>query len=250
MSIEPLHGKVAVITGASSGIGRATARVLAQAGASVVIGARRYERLEELAHQITAEGGQALALACDVRDESQVQALLQGAVERFGRLDILVNNAGVMLQSRIENKLFKEWQQMVETNVLGLLYATALAIPYLRQTQGHIINLSSVAGRKARERGGVYSATKWGVNAISESLRLELLAEQIRVTLLEPGTTETELVNHMTDPEALRIQQENLQQMGKPLQDEDVAQIILWTLTQPEHVSVSEVLFRPREQVF
>lgn len=247
--ITQLSGTVAIVTGASSGIGAATARTLARAGASVVLGARRVDRLGEIERQIVADGGRAIVVPCDVRDEGQVQALTRQSVEYFGRLDILVNNAGVMLQSRIEHDLSDEWRQMLETNVLGLLYSTSAAIPHLRASKGHIINISSVAGHKARERGGVYSATKWGVNAISESLRLELLQDQIRVTVIAPGTTETELANHITDPESLAIQQENLKQM-RPLQDEDVAQAILWALTQPRHVSVSEVLMRPVGQVF
>lgn len=244
-----LSETVTVITGASSGIGAATARVLAQAGTTVVLGARRLDRLEEVAQQINASGGRALAYQCDVRNEGQAHALIHYAFNQFGRLDILINNAGVMLQSRISHNRSEEWRQMLETNVLGLLYTTSAAIPYLQQSKGQIVNISSVAGRKARERGGVYSATKWGVNAISESLRLELLASQVRIIVVEPGTTQTELTNHITDPEARAIQMENLNQM-QPLKDEDVARTILWTLTQPQHVSVNEVLIRPIEQTF
>lgn len=244
-----LNGTVTVVTGASSGIGAATARVLARAGSTIVLGARRRGQLDDVVKQITADGGQALAVECDIRNEEQAYALINCAIERFGRLDILVNNAGVMLQSRIARNRSDEWRQMLETNVLGLLYATATAIPYLVQTKGQIVNISSVAGRKARERGGVYSATKWSVNAISEALRLELLADRIRVIVIEPGTTATELIRHITDPESFAIQQENLGQM-KPLRDEDIAQTILWAVTQPEHISVNEILIRPSEQTF
>lgn len=244
-----LEGTVTVITGASSGIGAATARILANAGSTLVLGARRRKQLDDVVMQITADGGRALAVECDVRDEEQVHNLISQAHKKFGQINILVNNAGVMLQSRIVHNLSDEWRQMVETNVLGLLYATSAAIPHLVQTRGQIVNISSVAGRKARERGGVYSATKWGVNAISESLRLEVMADHIRVIVIEPGTTATELTSHITDPESFKIQQDAVGQM-KPLRSEDVARTILWAVTQPEHISVNEVLIRPSEQMF
>lgn len=248
--MKQLAGKVTVITGASSGIGAAIARTFSQAGSIVVLGARRQELVQQEAQHIIASGGQALAVHCDVRQENQAHNLIQQAVEHFGRIDILVNNAGVMLQSRIANNLSDEWRQMIETNVLGLLYTTAAAIPHLKQTTGQIVNISSVAGRKARERGGVYSATKWGVNAISEALRLELLEEHIRVIVIEPGTTATELADHITDPEALAAQQENLKRMSHPLQASKLAEIILWAVSQPDYVGINELLIRPVEQSF
>lgn len=244
-----LQGMVAVVTGASSGIGAATAEALADAGASIVLAARRTRMLEEMTARVKLRGGRARAIACDVRNEEQAHSLIERTVEEFGQLDIVVNNAGVMLQSRIERNLSDEWRQMFETNVLGMLYVTAASIAYLRRSKGQIVNISSVAGRKARERGGVYSATKWAVNAISESLRLELLADHIRVLVIEPGTTETELVNHITDAESLAAQVDNMKQLT-PLQPRDVADAIVWSLCRPRHVAVHEVLIRPDQQVF
>lgn len=245
-----LTGRVALITGASSGIGRATAQLLAAEGAAVVLAARRTEQLEELVAAITQAGGHAIAVPGDVRIEEQAHTMVDRAVAAFGRLDLLINNAGVMLHARIEHNRADEWRQMVETNVLGVLYTTAVAIPHLAAGgQGHIVNISSVAGRKTRERSGVYSATKWGVNAISEALRQEVLGQHIRVTVIEPGAVATELASHITDEEALAAQQQSFGKM-EPLQDSDIADAILWAVTRPARVSVNEVLIRPTEQAY
>ncbi|MBV9707434.1 MAG: SDR family NAD(P)-dependent oxidoreductase, partial [Chloroflexi bacterium] len=192
-----LHGKVALVTGASSGIGEATALALAAEGAYVALAARRAERLEALVKQIEEKGGQTIAIIADVADEKQVQAMVQTANAKWGHLDILVNNAGLMLLGSIEGANTEDWRRMVNLNVLGLMYATHAVLPIMKaQNGGHIVNISSVAGRTARAGFGVYNATKWGVGAFSEALRQEVHAHHIRVTIIEPGVVETELVEH------------------------------------------------------
>ena len=241
-----LNGKVAVVTGASSGIGEATVRSLAAEGAAVVAGARRKERLEGLVEEVTRDGGKAIAVECDVTDEEQAHALVHRAIGEFGRIDILVNNAGVMLLSKVEKGLSNEWRRMFDVNVLGLLYATEAAIEATKeQGSGHIVNVSSVAGRKTRPTGGVYSGTKFAVNAISEALRQELLEDGIRITMVEPGAVATELTDHITDEEVREgLKQRNIE----PLQSEDIANAIAYAVVQPERVSVNEILIRPTQQ--
>jgi NADP-dependent 3-hydroxy acid dehydrogenase YdfG len=242
-----LDGKVAVVTGASSGIGEATVRALAAEGAAVVAGARRKERLDGLVEGVAQNGGKAIGVECDITDEEQAHNLVRQAVEEFGRVDILVNNAGVMLLSRIERGLSDQWRQMFDVNVMGLLYATHAAIRHMKeQGSGHLINISSVAGRKVRTTGGVYSGTKWAVNAISEALRMELLEDNIRVTIVEPGAVATELPTHITDEEA--HQGMNRFANIEILEAEDIANAIAYAATQPERVSVNEVLIRPTRQ--
>ena len=243
-----LDGKVAVVTGASSGVGEATAEALAAEGASVVVAARREERLADLSKRIEGNGGRVLAAACDVADEGQAHGLIQKAEEEFGRVDILVNNAGVMLLSTVGKGLSEEWRQMFDVNVLGLLYTTDAAIETMkRQGSGHLVNISSVAGRKVtRDSSGVYAGSKFAVGAISEGLRQELLEDNIRVTIVEPGAVETELADHITDEDAR-------QSLGgllnlEILQAEDIANAIVYAVTQPERVSVNEILIRPTQQ--
>jgi NADP-dependent 3-hydroxy acid dehydrogenase YdfG len=242
-----LNGKVAVVTGASSGIGEATVRSLAGEGAAVVAGARRKERLDGLVEEVTRDGGKAIAVECDVADEQQAHALVDQAVEEFGGVDILINNAGVMLLSKVEKGLSDEWRQMFDVNVLGLLYATDAALEAMkRQGSGHIVNVSSVAGRKTRPTVGVYSGTKFAVNAISEAMRQELLEDGIRITMVEPGAVATELTDHITDEEV----REGLKQRNvEPLQSEDVANAIAYAVSQPQRVSVNEILIRPTQQM-
>ena len=243
-----LDGKVAVITGASSGIGEATAEALAAEGASVVVAARREERLNELVERIEGGGGRTLSVSCDVTDERQAHGLIQSAEEEFGRVDILVNNAGVMLLSKVEKGLSDQWRQMFEVNVLGLLYATDAAIEVMKgQQSGHIVNVSSLAGRKVtRDTSGIYAGTKHAVGAISEGLRMELLEDNIRVTIVEPGAVETELTAHITDEEA----KEGLSGLLELdiLQAEDIASAVVYAVTQPARVSVNEILIRPTQQ--
>ena len=246
--MSKLEGKVAVITGASSGIGEATVRALAAEGAAVVAGARRKERLDELVEEVTRNGGKAIAVECDVTDEEQAHALIQRSVEEFGRINVLVNNAGVMLLSTVGKGLSDQWRQMFEVNVMGLLYATDAAIGYMKeQGAGHLVNISSVAGRKVtRDSSGVYAGTKFAVNAISEGLRQELLQDNIRVTIVEPGAVATELPDHITDEDA----REGLSGLLKldRLQAPDIAEAITYAVTQPERVSVNEILIRPTQQ--
>ena len=243
-----LDGKVAVVTGASSGIGEATAEALAAEGATVVVAARREDRLAELTKRIEDNGGRVLAAACDVTDEAQAHGLIRKAEEEYGRVDILVNNAGVMLLSTIGKGLSDEWRRMFDVNVLGLLYATDAAIETMkRQGGGHLVNVSSVAGRKVtRDSSGVYAGTKHAVGAISEGLRQELLEDNIRVTIVEPGAVATELTDHITDEDA----REGLSGLLKLeiLRAEDVANAIVYAVTQPERVSVNEILIRPTQQ--
>ena len=244
-----LDGKVAVITGASSGIGEATAEALAAEGASVVVAARREDRLEDLVERINGkDGGKALAVTCDVTDEQQAHDLIERAKDEFGRVDILVNNAGVMQLSKIQRGLSDEWRTMFDVNVLGLLYATDAAIEVMKeQDSGHLVNISSLASRGTRPGLGVYSGTKMAVNGISESLRQELLEDNIRVTMVEPGAVETELPEHITDEEA-REGLSGLLEKLDPLQAEDIANAIIYVVTQPQRVSINEILIRPSQQ--
>jgi NADP-dependent 3-hydroxy acid dehydrogenase YdfG len=246
MSID-LSGQVVAVTGASSGIGEATAIACAQAGAAVALAARRSERIETLAQRISDEGGRAISLTTDVGDEEQARAFVERTHSELGRLDVLVNNAGVMLLGPIENAPTEEWRRMIHANVLGVLYCTHAALPLMReQGGGHIVNVSSVAGRIARAGSGVYNLTKFGVGAFSESLRQEGVAIGVRVTLIEPGAVATELPGHNRE--------EVLEQMAKrfagvtPLTSEDIAEAILYAIGQPENVAVNEILVRPRAQ--
>jgi len=248
--VAKLEGKVAVVTGASSGIGAAAAEALAQEGAAVVVAARREDRLKELVGRIEGAGGhgRVLPVACDVSEEDQAHALIERAKSEYGRVDILVNNAGVMQLSKIEKGLSDEWRRMFGVNVLGLLYVTDAAIAAMKEGgSGHIVNVSSVAGRKTGPFRGAYSGTKFAVNAISEALRVELIEDKIRVTVVEPGATATELASHITDEEAKEGMKGVLS--GEILQAEDIAGAILYAVTQPERVSVNEILIRPSKQV-
>ncbi|HKH11248.1 MAG TPA: SDR family NAD(P)-dependent oxidoreductase [Rubrobacter sp.] len=243
-----LDGKVAVVTGASSGIGEATAEALAAEGATVVVAARREERLADLARRIEESGGRVLAAACDVADEGQAHGLIRKAEEEFGRVDILVNNAGVMLLSTVGKGLSEEWRRMFDVNVLGLLYTTDAAVETMkRQGGGHLVNISSVAGRKVtRDASGVYAGSKFAVGAISEGLRQELLEDNIRVTIVEPGAVATELTDHITDEDA-RESLGGLLNL-EILEAEDIANAIVYAVTQPARVSVNEILIRPTQQ--
>src|SRR5271155_4681379 len=246
MTID-LSSQVVAVTGASSGIGEATALACARAGAAVALAARRVERIEALAQRIVEDGGRAIAVATDVGEESQSRAFVERAHSELGRLDVLVNNAGVMLLGPIENAPTAEWRRMIHANVFGVLYCTHAALPLMReQGSGHVVNVSSVAGRIASLGSGVYNLTKWGVGAFSESLRQEGVELGVRVTLIEPGAVATELPGH-NRPEVL-------EQMAKrfagvtPLASEDIAGAILYAIGQPENVSINEVLVRPSKQ--
>ncbi|MBD2541230.1 SDR family oxidoreductase [Coleofasciculus sp. FACHB-SPT36] len=243
-----LDGKVAIVTGASAGIGEATAIALAAEGAQVAIAARRFDRLNAIADGIAATGGKALSIVADITDETQVQNLVQKANAQFGRVDILVNNAGIALSGNIEGANTSDWRRMLDLNVLGLMYATHAVLPILKaQGSGHIVNISSVAGRTARVGIGGYNATKWGVNGFSESLRQEVCKHNIRVTIIEPGMVDTEIDSHITDPIAKQRTEERRKSIV-PLQSEDVAAAIVYAVTQPPRVNINEILIRPTDQ--
>jgi len=246
-----LRGTVALVTGASSGIGAATATALAGQGAAVALAARRRDRLDTLAAEIKDQGGTALVLECDVTDQQQAAAAVDRTVTELGRLDTLINNAGVMLLGPAAGAPLDEWQQMVELNVLGLLYCAHAAVPHLLRAAADeprqvadMVNISSVAGRAARNGNGVYALTKFGVGAFSESLRQELARQYVRVSLVEPGATATELASH-NRPEVLAAIRN---QFGQRMEAGDIADAITYIVTRPRHVAVNEMLIRPTEQ--
>jgi len=250
--VEPvLEGTVALVTGASSGIGAATVSVLAARGAAVALAARRKDRLDALAADIRKQGGTALVLECDITDQEQAAGAVERTVAELGRLDTLINNAGVMLLGPVAGAPLSEWQQMVDLNVLGLLYCAHAALPHLLQAAqdaprqvADMVNISSVAGRAARNGNGVYSLTKFGIGAFSESMRQELARRYVRVSLVEPGATATELASH-NRPEILESIRS---QFGQRMQAEDIADAIGYIVTRPRHVAVNEMLIRPTEQ--
>jgi NADP-dependent 3-hydroxy acid dehydrogenase YdfG len=248
-----LSGTAALVTGASSGIGAATARALAAQGAAVALVARRKDRLDELAAEIEKGGGSTLVLETDVTDAGQATAAVETAVRELGRLDILVNNAGVMLLGPIEDAPVEEWERMVHLNVLGLLYMAHAALPHLLRAAeegprrvADLVNISSVAGRAARRGSGVYNLTKFGVGAFSESLRQEVTGRHVRISLVEPGAVATELTDHLR-PE---IQEQTKQRFAnvERLEADDIADAITFIVTRPRRVAINELLVRPTEQ--
>jgi NADP-dependent 3-hydroxy acid dehydrogenase YdfG len=241
-----LSGKVAAITGATSGIGEATALALAEAGASVALAGRREDRLEDLAGRIS---GRALAVPTDVTQEDQARAFIERTQSELGGLDILVNNAGVMLLGPVQGADVDEWRQMVEVNLLGLLYCTHAALPIMRDTGGgDIVNVSSVAGRQASLGSAVYNMTKWGVNGFTEGLRQEALHVGVRASVVEPGMVATELLDHNKNPVVIEAAEKMMEQVGTPLSADDIARAILYVVGQPPHVAINEVLVRPSRQ--
>ncbi len=250
---ERLDGTVALVTGASSGIGAATARALAAQGAAVALVARRKERLEQLARQIGEQHGRALVLEIDVTDQAQAQSAVERTVSELGRLDIVINNAGVMLLGPVVGAPVEEWDRMVALNLQGLLYTAHAALPHLLKAAedsprqvADLVNVSSVAGRVPRMGSGVYNLTKFGVGAFSESLRQEVTARHVRVALVEPGVVATELQSHLR-PE---IAQQSMQRFAgvERLEAEDIADAIEYIVTRPRRVAVNEILIRPTEQ--
>lgn len=228
--------------------GKATAIALATEGAQVAIAARRAERLNDLAELIQASGSSAVPIVTDITDQAQAHNLIQKTQATFGRVDILVNSAGIALLGEIDGGNPTDWQRMINLNVLGLMYATHAVLPVLKaQESGHVVNISSVAGRIARAGVGVYNASKWAVNAFSEALRQEVYQHNIRVTIIEPGLVETEIFDHETNPIAKQQTLERLQSI-RPLQSEDIARAIVYAITQPSHVNVNEILIRPTDQ--
>ena len=244
-----LEGKVAAITGASSGIGEATALALVAEGASVALAARREDRIAALADRINGDGGRAIAVPTDVTDEAQSNALVERAADDLGRIDILVNNAGVMLLGPVAGASTDEWRRMIEVNELGLLYCTHAALPVMGAAgSGDVVNISSVAGRVAGMGSGVYNMTKWGVVGFSEALRQECLHAGVRVTLIEPGFVDTELQGHNENPVVVAAMEKRLEKIGKVLEADDIARAIAFAVTQPAHVSINEMLIRPTKQ--
>jgi NADP-dependent 3-hydroxy acid dehydrogenase YdfG len=244
---ENIAGKVIVITGASSGMGEAAARHLAAQGATVVLGARRIERLERLVAEITAAGGKALAVATDVTERGQVQRLVDAAVESFGKIDVLINNAGIMPLSPLDRLKVDEWDRMIDVNLKGVLYGIAAALPHMQERKsGHIINLSSVAGHKLFGGSAVYSATKFGVRALSEGLRQEVKPHNIRTTIISPGAVKTELLEHISEADIQKANQDYVGEVGVPA--DSFARIVAFVISQPDELDINEVLFRPTSQ--
>ncbi len=250
-----LEGTAALVTGASSGIGEATARRLSELGAAVAVVARRRDRLETLAAEIDEKGGRVVVIEADVTEQSEAAGAVEGAVAELGRLDILVNNAGVMLLGPIAEAPLEEWERMVAVNVMGLLYCSQAALPHLlaaaengQRQIADLVNVSSVAGRKANRDSGVYNLTKFGVGAFSESLRMELAKRHVRVSLVEPGFVKTELADHIR-PELQEWSRQRYAGVER-LESEDIADAICYVVTRPRRMAVNEVLVRPTEQEF
>jgi NADP-dependent 3-hydroxy acid dehydrogenase YdfG len=248
-----LENTVALVTGASSGIGQAAARSLAARGAAVALAARRVDRLRELAGEIADAGGTALPLEADVSEREQAEAAVAKTVEELGRLDVLVNNAGVMLLGPVAEAPLEEWERMVHVNLLGLLYTARAALPHLAEAAekdprrvADLVNISSVAGRQARKGSAVYNATKHGVGAFSEALRQEVARRHVRVSLVEPGAVATELQGH-NRPEIKELIEKRFEEMDI-LEAEDIADAIAYVVTRPRHVAVNEILVRPTQQ--
>ena len=244
---NPIEGKIAVITGASSGLGAATARYLAARGAIVVLGARRMERIEALADELKGNGAKALAKTTDVTDRAQVKALVDAAVETFGRVDVMLNNAGLMQQSPLERLKVDEWDNMVDINIKGVLYGIAAALPHMqRQKAGHVINVSSVAGHKVTPAGVVYSATKHAVRAITEGLRQEVKPWNLRTTIISPGAVATELPNSITEADVAKGIGQFYEEYA--IAPESFARAVAFAIAQPDDVDINEILFRPTRQ--
>jgi NADP-dependent 3-hydroxy acid dehydrogenase YdfG len=245
--IEGIKNKIVVITGGSSGLGKATARLLSAQGATIVLGARRTDRLQSLAKELEAEGGNALAVTTDVTRREDVQSLVHAAVKTFGRIDVMINNAGVMPQAPLERLKVDEWDRMIDVNIKGVLYGIAAALPYMQQQKsGHFINVSSVAGHRVGPGFAVYAATKHAVRALSEGLRQEVKPYNIRTTVISPGAVATELPNSVTDPDAAERIRTFYSQVAVPA--ESFARAVAFAMSQPEDVDINEILYRPTKQ--
>jgi len=250
---KPLDGTVALVTGSSSGIGAATARRLAADGAAGALVARRRDLLDHLASAIRSDGGRALAIRADVTDQAQARDAVEGAVSELGRLDILVNNAGVMLLGPALDAPIEDWDRMVALNVQGALYVTHAALQYLvraaedspRQV-ADVVNISSTAGRVARPGASVYALTKFGIAAFAESLRQELIKQRVRVSVVEPGTVETELITHLRE-DVQRVARTQVESID-PMQPEDIADAVSYIVTRDRRVAVNEILVRAAAQ--
>lgn len=245
---ERLDGRVALVSGASSGIGAATARALAEQGAAVALGARRTDRLEELADEIRAAGGTALPIELDVSDLDSCRQAVERTRSELDGLDLLVNNAGIGTLGPVLGADPADWRKTVEINLLGVMFLTHAVIDgFVEQGRGHVLTISSVGGRVAHAGNAVYGATKFGVNAFCEGLRQEVTGRGVRITMIEPGLVATEITSTIPDEEHRRSMEQRLEE-GDPLQPEDIADAVTWAATRPKHVSVNEVLVRPTEQ--
>jgi NADP-dependent 3-hydroxy acid dehydrogenase YdfG len=243
-----IEGKVVVITGASSGLGEATARLLSAQGSTVVLGARRAERIEALADELRRRGGRALALPTDVTRSAEVQALADAAIKAFGRIDVMINNAGLMPSSPLERLKIDDWDRMIDVNIKGVLYGIAAVLPHMKERQsGHIVNVSSVAGHKVRAGTAVYSATKHAVRALTEGLRQEVKPYGIRTTIISPGAVATELPDSITEAD-VQSGVKAFYQIAIPA--DSFARAVAYALSQPDDVDINEILFRPTKQEY
>ncbi len=239
--------KIVVITGASSGLGEAAARHLSALGATVVLGARRGDRIKSLADELSSHGNKALAVATDVSKPQEVEALVNAAIQTYGRIDVMINNAGLMQLSPLDRLKLGEWDNMIDINIKGVLYGIAAALPHMqRQKSGHIINVSSVAGHTVRPGGAVYSATKHAVRVISEGLRQEVKPYNIRTTIISPGAVATELPRHITDEKTATGMQKFYE--GYAISADSFAKIVAFAISQPDDVDINEILYRPTRQ--
>lgn len=250
MGSSNVADKVVVITGASSGLGESTAKLLARQGAKVVLGARRKDRIDSAVKEICASGGKALGFAADVSRRAEVEALVKGAVDGFGRVDVMVNNAGIMPIAPIELLKVDEWDRQIDINIKGVLYGVAAVLPQMqKQKIGHIINMASVFGIKVFAPGGtVYCATKAAVRALTEGLRMELHSQNIRCTMISPGAINSELQNSTSDPTSAKFVKELYDKIG--ISAESVARAVLYAIEQPADVEIDEVVLRPTAQDF
>ncbi|WP_345156452.1 SDR family oxidoreductase [Pontibacter saemangeumensis] len=242
-----IKGKVVVITGASSGMGQAAAKHLSALGATVVLGARRADRIEKLAKEIQENSGKALAIAVDVTQREQVKKLVDSTVQQFGRVDVILNNAGIMPLSPMDRLNVEEWDKMIDVNIKGVLNGIAAVLPHMKeQKSGQIINTSSVAGHKIFTGSAVYSATKFAVRALTEGLRMEVKPYNIRTTIVCPGAVKTELLEHISEAD---IQQANKDYVGAVgISPDSFARVVAFAISQPEDVDINEVIFRPTSQ--
>ena len=245
---ENIEGKIVVITGASSGLGEATARLLSAQGATVVLGARRVDRIVALADELSRGGGRALALQTDVTRSAEVQRLVDGAVEKFGRIDVMINNAGLMPSSPLERLKIADWDRMIDVNIKGVLYGIAAALPHMQaRKSGHIVNVSSVAGHRVRAGTAVYSATKHAVRVLTEGLRQEVKPYNIRTTIVSPGAVATELADSITESD-VQAGVKAFYEIAIPA--DSFARAVVYALSQPDDVDINEILFRPTKQEY
>jgi NADP-dependent 3-hydroxy acid dehydrogenase YdfG len=243
-----IEGKVIVITGASSGLGEATARLLSAQGATVVLGARRTDRIVALADELVRAGGRALALQTDVTRSADVKRLVDGAVEKYGRIDVMINNAGLMPSSPLERLKIDDWDRMIDVNIKGVLYGIAAALPHMQERKsGHIVNVSSVAGHRVRAGTAVYSATKHAVRVLTEGLRQEVKPYNIRTTIVSPGAVATELVDSITEPD-VQAGVKAFYEIAIPA--DAFARAVAYAVGQPDDVDINEILFRPTKQEY